>query len=468
MPPPPMATGSEFTHMASGLDSAQNASSEVPQPCYHCWANILLPGAEGLNSFHQETATAGLPLGGHLKLASAPLSHLTAQLPVEQTASSEGTLASSPDYHSWTDVTSSISGGADFFQQDIAPLFVTSDDYFHFPNVPLSQPLDLTCSWLLPMGDEQGSPDSSATDHTVEQDQIHPEKIVHKYEYNPLRTVEREHDSVDHQLDFAGHSNDIQRETALSSDSEGHKSRGELPDQHKATETALSTVATGDLIHHVGKTVDQEVGNSLPREKTQPAAKEDRIQCPYRNDQGCNRTATLAKAKSLVVHMNAHIYPKRWGCRMCKPQGGDHFLLHSYKWEGDLSTHVRDSGRVYDRSLYSHRKTDVEIVAELTRFVFLCKVCKCMFEQESQVREHFQARHAKPGGRPRTKRYYISRRTPTQIRKDLQNFQAFLKRCTDLNQTIATRRAQVMEKDRPKPSLQSLDSDTRTEATDLD
>ncbi|KAI7953902.1 hypothetical protein MJO28_006449 [Puccinia striiformis f. sp. tritici] len=68
-----------------------------------------------------------------------------------------------------------------------------------------------------------------------------------------------------------------------------------------------------------GKTVDQEVGNSLPREKTQPAAKEDRIQCPYRNDQGCNRTATLAKAKSLVVHMNAHIYPKR-----CN----DHFLTH--------------------------------------------------------------------------------------------------------------------------------------------
>ncbi|POW06448.1 hypothetical protein PSTT_08956 [Puccinia striiformis] len=161
------------------------------------------------------------------------------------------------------------------------------------------------------MGDEQGSPDSSATDHTVEQDQIHPEKIVHKYEYNPLRTVEREHDSVDHQLDFAGHSNDM----------------GELPGNllskalfvDHATETALSTVATGDLIHHVGKTVDQEVGNSLPREKTQPAAKEDRIQCPYRNDQGCNRTATLAKAKSLVVHMNAHIYPKR-----CN----DHFLTH--------------------------------------------------------------------------------------------------------------------------------------------
>ncbi|KAI7953903.1 hypothetical protein MJO28_006450 [Puccinia striiformis f. sp. tritici] len=65
------------------------------------------------------------------------------------------------------------------------------------------------------MGDEQGSPDSSATDHTVEQDQIHPEKIVHKYEYNPLRTVEREHDSVDHQLDFAGHSNDIARWTNL-------------------------------------------------------------------------------------------------------------------------------------------------------------------------------------------------------------------------------------------------------------
>ncbi|KAH9456402.1 hypothetical protein MJO29_016456 [Puccinia striiformis f. sp. tritici] len=205
------------------------------------------------------------------------------------------------------------------------------------------------------MGDEQGSPDSFATDHTVEQDQIHPEKIVHEYEYNPLRTVvpEREHNSVDHQLDFAGHSNDIQIETALLSDSEGQKISGKLPgnflskalfvdhvythhtkissdfllactigrqftDQHKATETALSTVATGDLIHHVGKTVDQEVGNSLPREKTQPEAdKEDRIQCPYRNDQGCNRTATLAKAKSLVVHINAHIYPKR-----CN----DHFL----------------------------------------------------------------------------------------------------------------------------------------------
>ncbi|KAI9609050.1 hypothetical protein KEM48_003134 [Puccinia striiformis f. sp. tritici PST-130] len=141
------------------------------------------------------------------------------------------------------------------------------------------------------MGDEQGSPDSFATDHTVEQDQIHPEKIVHEYEYNPLRTVvpEREHNSVDHQLDFAGHSNDIGKlpgnflskalfvdhvythHTKISSDFLLACTIGrQFTDQHKATETALSTVATGDLIHHVGKTVDQEVGNSLPREKLNP------------------------------------------------------------------------------------------------------------------------------------------------------------------------------------------------------
>ncbi|POW19645.1 hypothetical protein PSHT_04402 [Puccinia striiformis] len=170
------------------------------------------------------------------------------------------------------------------------------------------------------MGDEQGSPDSSQL--TTQWNKIRsPRKDCTQVRVQSL-AYQREHNSVDHQLDFAGHSNDMGELPGNFSQKHyswimyiliiqnfirllaGLHDRRQFKDQHKATETALSTVATGDLIHHVGKTVDQEVGNSLPREKTQP---------------GLQSYGDTAKAKSLVVHMNAHIYPKR-----CN----DHFLTH--------------------------------------------------------------------------------------------------------------------------------------------